>query len=146
MVEPVVRIRCPTPEDAARARAGLSAAGHAPEEAPGGLAVRDADPDAVNALLVGAGALGRTVAREQVGKLVGYLIDRRGDFAGRGPALEQIVRRALAETGLADRYAARPAAALVPEAERLHEELMDSAGGFVSWERFVGACCLARAG
>jgi hypothetical protein len=142
--EPLVRVRCPTPEDGARCRALLSAAGLSPEESLTWLVVRDASPDAVNDVLVAGGALGRAVAREQVGKLIGYLIDRQGDLAGRGPNLAQIVRRALAETGLADRYAPRDEAALLAAAGALHEHLLATAGGFVSWERFVADFCLLR--
>lgn len=139
--EPVVRIRTPSPEDAARCRAILSAAGLAPEESLSWLVVRDASPDAVNDLLVAGGALGRTVAREQVGKLLGYLLDRQGDLAGRGPNLAQIVRRTLAETGLAARYAPRGEAELLAAAAGLHEHLLATAGGFVPWERFVREFC-----
>jgi hypothetical protein len=142
--EPVVRIRCPSPEDAARCRRALSQAGLAAEESLQWLVVRGADPDAVNEALVAGGALGRTVAREHVGKLVGYLIDRQGDLSGRGANLIQLVRRALAETGLADRYAPRDEPALLAAAAALHEHLMATAGGFVSWERFVGDLCVPR--
>jgi hypothetical protein len=143
-VEPLVRIRCPSAEDAARCRAILSAAGLAPEESLSWLVVRDASPDAVNDLLVSGGAQGRSVAREQVGKLLGYLLDRQGDLAGRGPNLAQIVRRALSETGLSGRYAPRAEPELLSAAAELHEYLLASAGGFVPWERFVGAFCVPR--
>jgi hypothetical protein len=142
--EPMVRIRCPSPEDAARCRAALAAAGLAPEESLTWLLVRDASPDAVNEILVAGGALGRAVAREQVGKLLGYLIDRQGDLEGRGPNLLQLVRRALLETGLADRYAPRDEAALLQAAAEIHRTLVATAGGFVSWDRFVRDLCVPR--
>jgi hypothetical protein len=143
-VEPVVRIRCPSPEDASRCRAILTAAGLAPEDSLSWLVVREASPDAVNDLLVAGGALGRTVAREQLGKLLGYLVDRQGDLAGRGPNLAQIVRRALAEAGLAARYAPRGEPELLAAAAGLHEHLLATAGGFVPWERFVRDFCAPR--
>lgn len=144
MTEPVVRIRCPSPGDAARARALLGAAGLAAEEQLTWLAVRDADPDAVNELLVAGGAAGRAVAREQVGKLLAYLVDRQGDLAGRGPNLHQLVSRGLAEAGLGARYRTRPEPELVAAAAALHERLMAGGGGFVSWERFVAGFCAPR--
>jgi len=137
--EPLVRIRCFSPEDASRCRSILAAAGLAPEDSLQWLLVRDQSPDEVNEILVSGGALGRTAAREHLGKLIGYLIDRQGDLSGRGPNLAQLVRRALADTGLAARYAPRPEAELVASARALHEELVDTAGGFVSWERYAGA-------
>jgi len=144
MTEPVVRIRCPSPEDAAGARALLGAAGLAAEEQLTWLAVRDADPDAVNEVLVAGGALGRAVAREQVGRLLGYLVDRQGDLAGRGPNLHQIVSRGLAEAGLSARYRPRPEPELLHAAAALHEQLVAGGGGFVAWERFVTAFCAPR--
>jgi hypothetical protein len=144
MHEPVVRIRCPSPEDAARARTLLGSAGLAAEEQLTWLAVRDADPDAVNEVLVAGGAAGRAVAREQVGKLLGYLIDRQGDLAGRGTNLHQLVSRGLAEAGLGARYRPRPEPELLAAAAALHEQLLAGGGAFVSWERYVAAFCLSR--
>jgi len=144
MREPVVRIRCPSPEDVVRVRAILQAAGLAAEEQLTWLAVRDADPDAVNDLLVAGGAAGRAVAREQVGKLLGYLIDRQGDLSGRGPNLHQLVKRAIGEAGLGSRYAPRPEPELLSAAAALHERLLASGGGFVSWELFVAGFCAPR--
>jgi hypothetical protein len=138
--EPTVRIRCPS-EDAARCREILAAAGLAAEERAGGLAVGDADPDAVNDLLVRGGAHGRTVAREQVGRLVGFVLDRQGELASRGPALRQIVKRALAEVGLEARYRPRDEPALCAAAARLLEYLLETGGGFVSWDRYVEELC-----
>jgi hypothetical protein len=138
--EPTVRIRCPA-EDAARCRALLAAAGLPAEGWPGGLAVRDAEPDAVNELLVRGGAHGRAVAREQVGRLVGFVLDRQGELSSRGPALRQVVRRAVAEAGLESRYRPRGEAALCAAAAALLEHLLETGGGFVSWDRFVEAFC-----
>jgi len=144
--EPVVRIRCPAPEDAARCRAILAGAGFSPEESLTFLVVRRADPDRVNDLLVGGGAQGRAVAREQVGRLVAWLLDHGAELAGRGPTLSQLVKRALAEAGLSDRYAPRDEPALLASAAALHEQLLASAGGFVSWEAYTGAFCAPRGG
>lgn len=144
--EPVVRIRTPTPEDAARCRAALASAGLAAEESLTWLLVRDGSPDAVNEILVAGGALGRTVGREQVGKLVGFLIDHGADLGTKGPQLGQLVRRTLSDTGLSGRYAPRPEPALVEAARALHERLMATAGGFVSWDEFVAGFCEVRGG
>jgi hypothetical protein len=144
MREPRVRIRCPSPEDAERARRLVRAAGHEPEDRPGGLEVRDADPDAVNDLLVDGGARGRAVAREEVGKLLGWLVDRQGDLAGRGTTLRQLVARALDEAGLADRYLPRSEGELLAAAAALHERLLATGGAFVPWERFVSDLCVER--
>jgi hypothetical protein len=140
--EPTVRIRCPA-EDAARCRALIAGAGLSAEGWPGGLAVRDAEPDAVNELLVRGGAHGRAVAREQVGRLVGFVLDRQAELASRGPALRQIVRRAVAEAGLESRYRPRDEPALCGAAAALLEHLLASGGGFVSWDRFVDEFCEA---
>lgn len=142
--EPVVRIRCPSPEDAARCRAVLAGAGLSPEESLAFLVVRGDDPDRVNDLLVRGGALGRTVAREQVGRLLAWLLDHGHELAGRGPTLAQLVRRAVAESGLAERYLPRDEAALLAAAAALHEQLLATAGGFVPWERFTAAFCAPR--
>lgn len=144
--EPQVRIRCPTPEDMVRCRALLAAAGHEAEESLTYLVVRAADPDRVNELLVAGGARGRAVAREQVGRMIGWLLDHGADLPGRGPTLQQLVKRALAETGLGARYAPRDEAALLSAAAALHERLLATAGGFVSWEAFAAAFCAPRPG
>ncbi len=144
--EPLVRIRCPDAADATRCRAALSAAGLAAEESLTFLVVRDADPDRVNELLVAGGARGRAVAREQVGRTIAWLIDHGADLAGRGPTLQQLVKRALSETGLASRYAPRGEEALLAGAAALHEQLLATAGGFVSWGAYTRAFCAPRAG
>src|SRR5690349_1323288 len=144
--EPVVRIRCLSPEDEARCRQVLGAAGLAPESSLTWLVVRDADPDAVNRLLVAGGAHGRTVVRESIGKLVGWLIDRQGALEGRARNVRSLVERTLADGGYAGRYAAREDAALMVAAAALHRKLMDEGAPFVSWERFLELFCVERPG
>lgn len=143
-VEPVVRIRCKTPEEQARCLAVLGAAGYAPRVSLGWLVVPDAHPDRVNDALVAGGAHARVAAREQIGRLIGYLIDRQGDLAGRGPNLKNLCERVIAEAGLGARYAVRPEPELVAGAAALHEELLASGAGFLSWERFLERFCLRR--
>jgi len=144
MLEPVVRVRSPSPEDAARCRALLEGAGLAPEEQLTWLAVRDADPDRVNDLLVEGGALGRAVVREQVGRIVAYLLDHPRDLAHRGHQLRQLVQRALAEAGLSARYQPREEPALCASAAAELERLLAGGGAKLPWERFVAAFCAAR--
>lgn len=139
--EPVVRVRCPTPEDEARCRAALTAAGLAPETVLTHLAVRDADPDRVNDVLVRAGAAGRVAVREQVGKLVAFVIDHGPDLADRASSLRANVTRTLAAGGLERHWTARAEAEVVAAARELHERLMATRGGFVSWADFTGAFC-----
>lgn len=143
--EPVVRIRCPSPEDAARCRALLVAAGLAPEESLAFLVVRAADPDRVNGLLVAGGAHGRTVAREQVGRAIAWLLDHGRELSGRGPTLRELARRAITETGLSSRYVPREEPALLSAAAALHEQLLATAGGFVPWEQYAAAFFAERA-
>jgi len=143
-LEPVVRVRCPSPEDRLRCGALLEAAGLEPGDSLDWLVVREASPDAVNDLLVAGGALGRAVAREQVGKLLAWLLDHPGDLVGREASLAMIVKKALAEAGLSARWAPRPEAELLLAAAALHEHLMASGGGFVPWERFVRELCVPR--
>jgi hypothetical protein len=142
--EPVVRIRCPTPEDATRCRRILEAAGLAPEESLTWLVVRDAHPDAVNLLLVEGGALGRTVVREDIGKLVGWLIDRQGALTGRARNVTSLVERTLGDAGLAQRYAPRADEELVVSAEALYRTLMAEGARMVTWDRFVELFCVPR--
>ena len=139
--EPVVRIRCPSPEDEARCRAILEKAGLAPEAQLTWLAVRDADPDRVNDLLVEGGALGRTVVREQVGKLVGFVVDHGPRLEGRAGSLRASVARAITTAGLSARWAPRPEEELARAGAALHEHLMQTRGGLVSWERFTEMFC-----
>jgi hypothetical protein len=142
-LEPVVRVRSPSPEDRERCLAVLRGAGLEPGDSLGWLVVREASPDAVNDLLVAGGTLGRAVAREQVGRLLAYLLDHP-DLAGRGASLLQLVRRALSEAGLQARWAPRPEAELLAAGAALREHLLATGGAFVPWERFVADWCLAR--
>jgi hypothetical protein len=139
--EPLVRIHCAGPEDEVRCRAALERAGLAPEKQLTWLVVRDADPDAVNEALAAGGALGRAVVREEIGKLIGFVLDHGGEVAGRAASLESTVRRVLSAAGLERRHSARTPAELVHSAAELHEYLMATGGGFVSWERFLGLFC-----
>ncbi len=141
MVEPLVRIRCPSPEEEARARAVLEAAGWRPERSLTWLVVREADPDAVNEALVEGGAVARVAAREQLGKLLAWLLDRQGDLAGREVNVRNLCARVLSEAGLASRHALREEAALVEAARLLFQQLLATGAGFVSWERFLSLFC-----
>jgi len=143
--ESIVRIRVASPEDDARCRQSLSAAGFSAEASLTWLVVRDADPDEVNAALIAGGALGRVAAREAVAKLVGWLIDRQGALAGRERNVKALVERVLADSALAQRYAPRPDAALVPAAAALYEDLMARGAPFVPWDRFLELFCVERA-
>ena len=140
--EPVVRIRCPSPADEARCRGILSAAGLAPESSLTWLVVRDAHPDAVNRLLVEGGALGRTVVRESIGKLIGWLLDRQGALEGRARNVKSLVERTLSDGGCAGRYSPREDAALVAAADALYRQLIAEGAPFVSWERFLELFCV----
>ena len=139
--EPVVRIRCPSPEDEARCRAILEKAGLVPETQLTWLAVRDADPDRVNALLVEGGAVGRVAVREQIGKLVGFVIDHGPALEGRGGALRATVARVISAGGLGARWTPLPEEELSAAGAALHERLMATRGGFVSWEEFTRRFC-----
>ena len=144
--ESVVRIRCPSPADEARCRGVLSAAGLAPETSLTWLVVRDAHPDAVNRLLVEGGAHGRTVVREAIGKLIGWLLDRQGAVEGRARNVKSLVERTLADGGLAGRYAVREDTELVAAAQSLYRQLMAEGAPFISWERFLELFCVERPG
>ena len=139
--EPLVRIRCASPEDEARCRRLLEAAGHAPESSLTWLVVRDADPDEVNGLLVAGGAIGRVAVREQIGKLIGWVIDRQGALEGRSRNVKSLVERVLTGGGLAQRYAPKPDPALLAAARELHERIMAGGAPFVAWEDFVAMFC-----
>jgi hypothetical protein len=139
--EPIVRIRCPGPEDEARCRSVLEKAGLAPEAQLTWLAVRDADPDRVNDLLVAGGAQGRVAAREQVGKLVGFVIDHGPALGARAGSLRANVARVLSTAGLQGRWEPRAEEDMAAAGQALHEHLMETRGGFVSWERFTGLFC-----
>jgi hypothetical protein len=139
--EPIVRIRCPAPEDEVRCRALLEKAGLAPKSQLTWLVVRDADPDRVNDLLVQGGAVGRVVAREQIGKLIGFVIDHGPALDARAGSLRATVARVLTTAGLAARWGPRPEGEMGAAGAALHEHLMETRGGFVSWERFTGLFC-----
>ena len=143
-LEPVVRIHCRSPDDEARCRRILAARGLTPEMVLTWLVVRDANPDAVNEALVEGGAHSRVAARERIGQLLGWLIDRQGDVAGRARNLRSLVERVLGDAGLGTRYAPRDDRALVASAQALFEDLLASGGGFVSWERFLALFCDER--
>jgi hypothetical protein len=139
--EPLVRIRCPSPEDEARCRAVLGKAGLAPEAQLTWLAVRDEDPDRVNDLLVEGGALGRVVVREQIGKLIGFVIDHGPGLDDRAGSLLANVTRVLTSGGLSARWSPRPESEMGVAGSALHEYLMSTRGGFVSWGQFTGLFC-----
>ncbi len=139
--EPIVRIRCAGPEDETRCRTLLENAGLAPETLLTWLAVREADPDRVNDLLVSGGAAGRVAAREQIGKLVGFVIDHGPSLATRSGSLRANVARVLSTAGLQGRWEPRPEAEMATAGAELHEFLMASGGGLVTWERFTGLFC-----
>jgi hypothetical protein len=138
--EPVVRIRC-EPEDEARCRAALTRAGLEAERSLTWLVVRDASPDAVNDALVAGGARARVAVRARIGQLIGWLLDREGRLEGRGVNVAALVSRVLEEGGLAARYRPRPEPELLRAAAALHEHLLSTGAGFVSWDRFVGELC-----
>lgn len=139
--EPVVRIRCPTPEDQARCREALAGAGLSPVSSLTWLVVPDAHPDEVNRVLVSAGALGRVAVRQGIGTLVGWMLDRQGSFDGRARNLKSLVERVLTDGGLASRYAPRPDADLVAAARRVYERLMADGAPAIAWEEFVALFC-----
>ncbi len=144
--EPLVRIRCASPEDEARCRRLLDTAGHPAESSLTWLVVRDADPDEVNRLLVIGGALGRVAVREQIGKLIGWIIDRQGDLEGRSRNVKSLVERVLAGGGLAQRYAPKPEPALLAAARELHDRIMAEGAPFVAWGDFVALFCEPASG
>jgi len=141
--EHAVRIRC-EPEEEARCRAALTRAGFEAERSLSWLVVRDASPDAVNEALVAGGALPRAVVRVRIGQLIGWLLDKQGKLEGRGVNVAALVSRVLEEGGLAARYRLRPEPELLRAAAALHEHLLATGAGFVSWDRFVEEFCLER--
>ncbi len=144
--EPLVRIRCAGPEDEARCRRALAAAGLTPETSLTRLVVRDADPDQVHAVLVAAGAVGRVVVRQSIGVLIGWLIDRQGALDGRARNVKALVERVLGDGGLAERYAPRDEAELLTAARRLHGRLMAEGAPFVAWDEFLELFTVPRRG
>ena len=144
--EPIVRIRCANPEDEARCRRALTAAGLAPEASLTWLVVRQADPDEVNRLLVAAGALGRVTIRESIGKLIGWLIDREGALEGRARNVKSLVERVLSEGGVAARYAPRSEEECLASAQALHTRLMAEGAPFLGWGEFLALFARPREG
>jgi hypothetical protein len=142
-LEPVVRLRC-TVEQEPRARQALAARGFEAERSLTFLVVRQADPDAVNEALVAGGAAPRTVVRERIGALLGWLLDHGGAAAGHEAALERLVRRVLDDGGLSARYAPREPAALMAAAATEHERLMASGAARLSWEEFLRSFARVR--
>jgi hypothetical protein len=143
LVEPVVRIRC-TPEDEGRTRDALVKGDLQAERSLLHLVVRDRDPDQVNEVLAAGGAPTRVVVRERIGALLGWLLDHGGRVAGHEAALERLVRRVVEEGGLGARYAVRDPAALARAAAALHEHLLATGAGLVTWRAFVEACLERR--
>lgn len=135
--EPVVRIRCASPEDEVRCRRALGAAGFEPESSLTWLVVRDADPDEVNRVLVSGGTLGRVVLREAIGKLIGWIIDRQGALEGRARNVKSLVERTLSDGGLAARWAPRPDEELLASAQALHARMMAEGAPFLPWGEFL---------
>ncbi len=140
-IEPLVRIRCPSPEDEARCRRLLEAGGLEPEWSLTWLVVRDASPDEVNRLLVAGGALGRVVVREQIGKLIGWLVDRQGALEGRSRNVKSLVERVLTSGGLSQCHAPKPEPALLVAARQLYERIMAEGAPFVAWDEFLELFC-----
>jgi hypothetical protein len=124
----------------------LARAGFRAERSLTWLVVRDADPDLVNDALASGGALPRVAVRERIGQLVGWLIDREGRLEGRAANVEALVKKVIDEAGVAGALRPRPPEALLAAARDLHEHLMATGAGFVSWERFAGAFCEAARG
>ncbi len=142
--EPVVRIRC-RPEQEARCLAALQRAGFRGERSLTWIVVRDAPPDAVNEALAAGGADVRVAARERLGQLVGWLLDREGRLDGKGVNVEALVSRVLEDAGLAARYRPRPREELLAAAAAEHERLMASGAAMLRWDEFVERFC-ARSG
>jgi hypothetical protein len=141
--EPVVRIRC-APEEEGRCLAALARAGFRGERSLTWIVVRDAAPDAVNEALAAGGAGVRVAARERLGQLVGWLLDRAGRLSGRGVNVETLVKRVLEDAGLTGRYAPRPVPALLEAAAAEHERLVATGAALLDWDGFVERFCLER--
>lgn len=141
--EPVVRIRCP-PEEEARCLAALARAGFHGERSLTWIVVRDAPPDAVNEALAAGGAEVRVAARERLGQLVGWLLDRAGRLEGKAVNVEALVSRVLEDAGLATRYRPRPAAELLAAAAAQYERLLATGAALLRWDDFVDGFCVLR--
>jgi hypothetical protein len=141
--EPVVRMRC-SPESEARCLAALGRAGFRGERSLTWVVVRDAPPDAVNEALVAGGADVRVAARERLGQLVGWLLDRAGRLEGKAVNVEALVSRVLDDAGLGARYRPRPRAELLEAAAAEHERLLASGAALLRWDDFVERFCVSR--
>ncbi len=144
-IEPVVRIRCP-PEAEAGCLAALARAGLHGERSLTWIVVRDAAPDAVNEALAAAGADVRVAARERLGQLVGWLLDRAGRLEGKAVNVQALVSRVLEDAGLTARYRPRPAAELLAAAAAEHERLLATGAALLRWDDFVDRFCVRREG
>lgn len=139
-VEPVVRIRCP-PEEEARCLAALARGGFTGERVLTWVVVRNAPVDEVNEALVSGGAAVRVAARERLGQLVGWLLDRAGRLDGKAVNVESLVSRAIDDAGLAARYRPRPGAELLEAARAEYERLLGTGAGQLRWDDFVVRFC-----
>jgi hypothetical protein len=93
---------------------------------------------------VAGGAHGRVAAREAIGKLIGWLIDRQGALQGRSRNVKSLVERVVGDAGLAARYAPRPEEELLVAAAALYRQLMADTAPFVSWDWFLELFCVER--
>jgi hypothetical protein len=143
--EPVVRIRCP-PEQEARCLSALARAGFRGERSLTWVVVRDAPPDAVNEALAAGGAEVRVAARERLGQLVGWLLDREGRLEGKAVNVEALVSRVLEDAGLAARYRPRPRPELLAAAVAEHERLLATGAAMLRWDEFTDRFCQRREG
>lgn len=143
-IEPVVRIRCP-PEEEARCLAALAGGGFTGERVLTWVVVRNAPVDEVNEALVSGGAGVRVAARERIGQLVGWLLDRAGKLDGKAINVESLVSRAIDDAGLGARYRPRPGPELLEAARAEHERLLASGAGLLRWDEFVDRFCAVRA-
>jgi hypothetical protein len=141
--EPLVRIRCP-PEEEARCLAALSRGGFTGERVLTWVVVRNAPVDEVNEALVSGGAAVRVAARERIGQLVGWLLDRAGKLDGKAVNVEALVSRAIDDAGLGARYRPRSGQELLAAAREEHERLLDSGAAMLRWDDFVDRFCAAK--
>jgi hypothetical protein len=142
--EPVVRIRCP-PDEEARCLAALTRGGFQGERVLTWVVVREAPPDVVNEALVAGGAGVRVAARERIGQLVGWLLDRAGKLDGKAVNLEALVSRTIDDAGLGARYRPRPGAELLAAARAEYERLLATGASQLAWDDFVDRFCLSKA-
>ena len=108
--------------------------------------VRDAPPDAVNEALVAGGASVRVAARERLGQLVGWVLDREGRLEGKAVNVEALVSRVLEDAGLTARYRPRPRDELLDAAAAEQERLRSTGAAMLRWDDFVERFCLRREG